>query len=434
VKVIHVNETIGRVTVEPGIKIESLVELLKPHKMTLHNLTSFSGKTVGELTQMGCHGSGISLPPFDQAIRGMKIITASGEEIVLENGDERLKYAKCSLGTFGIVKELTLKCVPTYFLRETIRVLNYEEIFQGHAEWLHKFKHVKYHHIPTTGHAVVFTYEDLSYHQAMCANRRQSVPFVNGVLDKERRAKQQLLRLCHRHFGGNAIEIFDNFEEKHSSKTAAELKLWLLDVKCEDNEKFDHVKEINLAELDYWRCKKGSKIDVSDKILMKDIKEGQQGCRLSREFAFPIHYDLTDLEFIQDVLEIILRHRIPVTATIEQMWSSSSSAPLSPVYAADDATGQYHTWVSINFVSRELDENAKEIFDRYYSLIVNELGSKYDLSESLSTLQPVKGTESHFENLSNKIKKRIQGFEKERKSVDPEAWTTFYHMDEELAF
>ena len=35
----------------------------------------------------------------------------------------------------------------------------------------------------------------------------------------------------------------------------------LLDVKCEDNEKFDHIKEINQAELDYWRCKKVEKSD-----------------------------------------------------------------------------------------------------------------------------------------------------------------------------
>ena len=93
------------------------------------------------------------------------MLTSDGHERVLSRSDSDSSVfhnAVTSLGTYGALTRLCLSCVDTYVLRETITVMDKEELRSEHEERLDRFRHVKYHYIPYTSSVVVYTYDVVS--------------------------------------------------------------------------------------------------------------------------------------------------------------------------------------------------------------------------------------------------------------------------------
>lgn len=52
-----------------------VVEALRPHGLTLQNFASIREQTMGGFTQVGSHGSGATVPPVDEQVVSMKLVT-----------------------------------------------------------------------------------------------------------------------------------------------------------------------------------------------------------------------------------------------------------------------------------------------------------------------------------------------------------------------
>jgi len=52
-----------------------VVEALRPHGLTLQNFASIREQTMGGFTQVGSHGSGATIPPVDEQVVSMKLVT-----------------------------------------------------------------------------------------------------------------------------------------------------------------------------------------------------------------------------------------------------------------------------------------------------------------------------------------------------------------------
>lgn len=52
-----------------------VVAALKPHGLTLQNFASIKEQTIGGFTQAGCHGTGARVPPVDEQVVAMKLVT-----------------------------------------------------------------------------------------------------------------------------------------------------------------------------------------------------------------------------------------------------------------------------------------------------------------------------------------------------------------------
>ncbi len=52
-----------------------VVEALQPHGLTLQNFASIREQTMGGFTQVGSHGSGATIPPVDEQVVSMKLVT-----------------------------------------------------------------------------------------------------------------------------------------------------------------------------------------------------------------------------------------------------------------------------------------------------------------------------------------------------------------------
>lgn len=84
--------------------------------------------------QVGAHGTGARLPPIDEQVISMKLVTpAKGTiEVSKEKNPELFYLARCGLGALGVVAEVTIQCVERQELVEHTTVSNVKEIKKNH--------------------------------------------------------------------------------------------------------------------------------------------------------------------------------------------------------------------------------------------------------------------------------------------------------------
>ena len=116
---VRVNEDGTRVTVGAGCRIGALLKHLSGRGLTLPSIGLIDRQTVAGAVATGTHGSGRhSMSHYVESVR-IACYGAEGEASVrtIDSGS-MLRAARCSVGALGIVLEVTLKCVPQYYVRE----------------------------------------------------------------------------------------------------------------------------------------------------------------------------------------------------------------------------------------------------------------------------------------------------------------------------
>lgn len=322
--IVSVDHQKKRVTVQAGARISQVVDELRPHGLTLQNFASIMEQQVGGFTQVSAHGTGATIPPVDEQVVAVKLITPAAGQIDLSIDDDDpslFKLARTSLGLLGVVAELTLQCVPTHYLVERTFTASHDEVRHNHATWLSENKHLRYMWIPHTDTVVVVACNPVSSDKSGKNESQQSV--FSTEAHKLAPARQLLKSV--RHNEVNAQNI-DNL-------SFTELRDELLSV---DPLNKDWVCRVNQAEAEYWKRSEGIRLDMSDRILGFDCG-GQQWVS---EVAFPVHRQSTsndvtgsshvDVEYMIKLLHMIDRENIPAPAPIEQRWSAPSTSPMSP--------------------------------------------------------------------------------------------------------
>lgn len=116
-KVVSLDETNMTVTVESGIRYGELCKYLESKGYALHNLASLPHISVGGSIATATHGSGDKNGNLSSAVRGMKIMNASGDIIDVKDD---LNAAIVHLGALGVVTEVTLAIQPSFKVRQYV--------------------------------------------------------------------------------------------------------------------------------------------------------------------------------------------------------------------------------------------------------------------------------------------------------------------------
>ncbi|MDE0472956.1 MAG: FAD-binding protein [Gammaproteobacteria bacterium] len=116
---IRVHSDRRRVSVGGGCRIAELLAHLAPRELTLPSIGLIAGQTVAGAIATGTHGSGRhSMSHYVESVR-IACYDAAGEaEVRTVDSGQALRAARCSVGALGVVLEVTLRCVPQYYVRE----------------------------------------------------------------------------------------------------------------------------------------------------------------------------------------------------------------------------------------------------------------------------------------------------------------------------
>ncbi|MDT5017962.1 MAG: L-gulono,4-lactone dehydrogenase [Mycobacterium sp.] len=126
-RVLDVDQSTGRVTVEGGIKLHQLGPILAEHGLALANQGDIDRQSITGAISTATHGTGARLPNLSAQIVGMRLVTAAGEVRELNEGTDReaLLAARVSMGALGVITAATIQAVPLYTLHrhdETMRL------------------------------------------------------------------------------------------------------------------------------------------------------------------------------------------------------------------------------------------------------------------------------------------------------------------------
>ncbi|XWS43078.1 hypothetical protein CRYUN_Cryun16bG0070500 [Craigia yunnanensis] len=404
-----------RVRVQAGIRVQQLVDEIKEYGLTLQNFASIREQQIGGILQVGAHGTGAKLPPIDEQVISMKLVTPAKGTIELskEKDPELFYVARCGLGGLGVVAEVTIQCVE----RRACGAHNYlkHERPQEKPQMLSENKHVKYLYIPYTDTVVVVTCNPVSKWRGPPKfkpkyTKDEAMQHVRELY-KESLKKYRATEITTKPPNSNEPDI------NEFSFTELRDKLLALDPLNKD-----HVTKINHAEAEFWRKSEGYRVGWSDGILGFDCG-GQQWVS---ETCFPAGTlskpSMKDLEYIEELKQLIEKEEIPAPAPIEQRWTACSQSPMSP--ASSSADDDIFSWVGIIMYLPTMDaRQRKEItgeFFHYRHLTQAQLWDKYSAYEHWAKIEVPKVKEE-LEALQARLKMRfpVEAYNKARRELDP---------------
>ncbi|CAI9782828.1 unnamed protein product [Fraxinus pennsylvanica] len=415
--VLEVDKEKKRVRVQAGIRVQQLVDGIKEYGITLQNFASIREQQIGGIVQIGAHGTGAGLPPIDEQVISMKLVTpAKGTIEISEEKNPALFYlARCGLGGLGVVAEVTLQCVERLELVEHTFVSNLKEIKKNHKKLLSENKHVKYLYIPYTDTVVVVTCNPLS--------TWNGPPKFKPKYTQEEAIEhvRDLYRNSLRNYRKEAVtdNIPGENEPNINELSFMEMRDKLLDL---DPLNKDYVMKVNQAEAEFWRKSEGYRVGWSDEILGFDCG-GQQWVS---EICFPVGTlskpSMKDLEYIEELMQLIEKENIPAPAPIEQRWTACSKSLMSPAYSSSE--DDIFSWVGIIMYLPTMDaRQRKEItedFFHYRRLTQTNLWDKYSAYEHWAKIEVPKDKDE-LAALQARLKKRfpVDSYNQARKDLDP---------------
>nr|AAO64860.1 At3g47930 [Arabidopsis thaliana]BAC42562.1 putative L-galactono-1,4-lactone dehydrogenase [Arabidopsis thaliana] len=416
-KVLEVDKEKKRVTVQAGIRVQQLVDAIKDYGLTLQNFASIREQQIGGIIQVGAHGTGARLPPIDEQVISMKLVTPAKGTIELsrEKDPELFHLARCGLGGLGVVAEVTLQCVARHELVEHTYVSNLQEIKKNHKKLLSANKHVKYLYIPYTDTVVVVTCNPVSKWSGPPKDKPKYTTdeAVQHVRDLYR---ESIVKYRVQDSGKKSP---DSSEPDIQELSFTELRDKLLAL---DPLNDVHVAKVNQAEAEFWKKSEGYRVGWSDEILGFDCG-GQQwvseSCFPAGTLANP---SMKDLEYIEELKKLIEKEAIPAPAPIEQRWTARSKSPISPAFSTSE--DDIFSWVGIIMYLPTADpRHRKDITDEFFHyrhLTQKQLWDQFSAYEHWAKIEIPKDKEE-LEALQARIRKRfpVDAYNKARRELDP---------------
>jgi len=135
------NDNSNRVTVEAGMKVAQLEELVARNQLSFEAMLVPAFVEVGGAVAVGCHGSGFNQGTLSDQVVSMDIVMADGsvKTISQENDPELMRAARVNLGALGIVHTITFQCVKEFKLRSVTEkrdmqttIDNIKELVEAH--------------------------------------------------------------------------------------------------------------------------------------------------------------------------------------------------------------------------------------------------------------------------------------------------------------
>ncbi|MFT7688016.1 MAG: FAD/FMN-containing dehydrogenase [Candidatus Azotimanducaceae bacterium] len=106
-------------TVRAGTKLHELGPILWENELALENMGDIDRQSLAGAISTGTHGTGRTLGNISSQVQGLRIVDASGNFHDLdETHGDLLNAAQISLGTMGIISQITIQLLPAYYLHE----------------------------------------------------------------------------------------------------------------------------------------------------------------------------------------------------------------------------------------------------------------------------------------------------------------------------
>jgi len=151
----------GCVWIGAGAPLHQISPDLALQYYAFRNLGDINVQTLAGATATATHGSGASLPCLSADIKGVKLVTASGDHITI-SADENsswLPAAQVSLGTLGIITDIAMQLVPHYRLHRRVWFAPLKDIRDQATHLWNTHRNFEFFYIPFSGHCMAISHD-----------------------------------------------------------------------------------------------------------------------------------------------------------------------------------------------------------------------------------------------------------------------------------
>ena len=151
-RIVSVDVEHQRVTVQAGIRLKELNQVLPKHNLGMKNLGSIGEQSIAGAISTATHGTGLRLGGLHTQIVGMNLVAGNGQLLgISEDGDRELTAAaRVGLGALGIITQVTIQCVPYYNLERKAQPLPFDEALNRLGDLVNDNERVRLYWFPYT--------------------------------------------------------------------------------------------------------------------------------------------------------------------------------------------------------------------------------------------------------------------------------------------
>ena len=158
--VVSADPTRKRATALAGTTIREFYEPLWREGLALKNQGDIDTQQIAGAVATATHGSGIRNTCFSGVVRGVRLVTATGElRDIGESEPELLRAAQVSLGMLGVMTQLELEVTDAYRLTEQVDLWPWQEVVDRWDELVHNHRHFGFFWLPAEESAALYNLE-----------------------------------------------------------------------------------------------------------------------------------------------------------------------------------------------------------------------------------------------------------------------------------
>jgi FAD/FMN-containing dehydrogenase len=158
-----------RATALAGTLIRDFYEPLWAEGLALKNQGDIDTQQIAGAVATATHGSGIRNTCFSGVVRGVRLVTATGEvRDIDESEPDLLRAAQVSIGMLGVMTRLELEVTDSYRLTEQIDLWPWEAVVERWDELVHEHRHFGFFWLPTEESAALY---NLASHDQTMADK-----------------------------------------------------------------------------------------------------------------------------------------------------------------------------------------------------------------------------------------------------------------------
>ena len=186
-KILKIDPENMTVRCESGVRIHSLCEALVPYGMAVGTLGTIDWQTLSGAVMTGTHGGGLTVPSLHTFVTSYTIVKADSSVVtVSKESDPNLFSALApSMGVFGVVVEMEMRCVPLQFLEARLEVISFDELASENVfeDLMQKNKYARVVVYPSINKATAWYANPISSEELKRAIESGAVDSTNGYMN-----------------------------------------------------------------------------------------------------------------------------------------------------------------------------------------------------------------------------------------------------------
>lgn len=126
-----------------GTKLHEMGQPLWEMGLAMSNMGDIDRQSIAGAMSTGTHGTGIHLQNISSQVVGLRLIQANGEitDINTDSHSQLLRAARVSMGTLGVISQVTLKAIPAFYLHEKQWLASVDECAEAREELMLNNRH-----------------------------------------------------------------------------------------------------------------------------------------------------------------------------------------------------------------------------------------------------------------------------------------------------